>query len=273
MLKNLFTGIFALALATASVPVVANHTAAADNTVILTTPFEFCEYFINKASVNDFYRTGCSAYSNVAGDQLVTSGTYRILPGENITLKNMNILYTSIRSLFTFDGGYLTIDGGGYTTAGSCFFNLTYNNEGTLHRNNNLQIISGDFSAEATAERHSQTPICVIHDTDKGDEFNETILEGVLAPNSYYTEFGTTIEIKVASNLSSGVENYAKSRDEVDGITYINRTRLSVKARSVTPTPEPEPTLEVLEEPETPETTPKTPTIIIPKAPNTGVAK
>lgn len=274
MLKKFFSGLLALILLASGVSfstsLTTNVTAA--GTVTIQTPFEFCNYFFNRQRVivGESNQQPCSAYSNVVGAPLTIDGIYRIDAGVDVVLKNMNLTYNSLRAPFTFSGGHLTIDGGSYTTAGSCFFYISYNQNGNSNASN-LTINSGDFEALGGVGRYSQTPICIVYPASKGDDFNTAIFQSLLGPNSYYAEYGTATEINVKTNLTNDVESTYKDHDAVDEITCINRARLSVREREpsrgeVTPAPEPEP-----EEPTTPETTP-TP-IVIPKAPNTGVGR
>ena len=264
MFKNLFTSLFALSLSFTGcfiAPTVPVRAEANTPPTVLTTPYEVCEYFNSKFTNHD-----CTGVPNIPGTTLVTDGLYRIEPDVNVVLKDMNITYTSIRGIFSLMGGKITIDGGTYTTAGSCLINVSYNSYTGESNANNLQIISGDFVAERSVKRYSQTPICLNYPANPGEGLSQTLFRSILGPNSYYTEFDTLTEIPLETNLAIGVENFDKNYSNVDEITYINRTKFSVRER----TPEPESTSETTP---TPEPTTEQPTIVIPKAPNTGVAK
>lgn len=272
MLKQTFLSIAAFALMLATLPVSRTAFATESEPTVIATPFKFCQYFVegNRIMVGDSTKPDCSSYPDVVGAPLVTDGIYRLESGDEVILKNLNFTYNSLRAPFAVWGGHLTIDGGTYTTGGSCLFYFTYHYDGT-DNTDGVTIISGDFAAEGGYARYSQTPICLNFDANQGNEYNANVLQAVLGPNSYYSEYKTSTEIVLTSNIASGVENTAKLRSVVDEIAYINRTAFSVRERTlgqgeVGPTSE-EPDSEP--EPETP----AQPEVTIPKAPNTAVAR
>ncbi|MBQ3293825.1 hypothetical protein IJG96_01685 [Candidatus Saccharibacteria bacterium] len=256
MSKNLFTSLFALLLSFVSsfATPMALVRAEVDEPTVVTTPFEFCEYFTAHTSVGDSSRRDCSSYPDVVGVPISTDAVFRIEPGVNVVLKDMNITYTSIRGIFSLMGGKITNDGGTYTTAGSCLVSISYNNYTGTSNAGSLQIISGDFIAERSVRRYSQTPICLNYPATPSDETRVEVFRSILAPNSYYAEFGTMTEISLETNLATGVENFAKDYSSTDEITYINRTKFSVREHSRIVIPEPTP-----EEPEPETPTPEEP--------------
>ena len=274
MLKPLFVGLAAITLASFAAPITTNLTAAESlpEPIVISTPFQFCEYFTGRASVNPFSRTDCSGYSDVPGAPLSTEGIFRISAGQTVILRDFNMAYESIRFPFIFEGGKLIIDGGTYTTLGSCFIHLSYRDDTDETNADGLTILAGDFIAEGGLNRYSDSPLCLNFLNHYDSTQTENIFSQILGPDSYYSEFGTTTELPLAENLAGDIENIGKLYSETIEIGKINRTKFSVRkrTRSVVPTQEPEPESTPSDEPAE---EPSHESPVLPKAPNSAIGR
>lgn len=277
MLKKLFVGLVPAAIITTT-GLCALPAQSATTTTIVSTPRQFCEYFNQYVSEEQFLED-CSAYSDEVGAPLVTGKIHRLDEGQDLTLKDMNFTYDSIRSPFTLWGGNLTIDGGTYRTSDSCFFSLSYDTETGETNYDGLTIISGDFIADGNLGDLAKSPICLVPNEEATNEEAEVWLRRSLGPNSYYTEYGTDRKIDIETELLDSVRGFGKDRDEMMKIKEFDGNKVSVrvimpetKKVSVEETPEDEEIQD--EEPETlEETNEAEKDAVLPKAPNTGVGK
>ena len=275
MLKKLFVGLVPTIIITTAGVCVLPATSATSSTIV-STPRQFCEYF-NQFVTEEQFLEDCSIYPDEVGAELITDEVYN-LEDKDLTLKDMNFTYSSIRSPFTLIwGGRLTIDGGTYRTESACFFSLGYNSETGSTNYDGLTIISGDFIAEGRHGELAKSPICLVPSEEANNEEAEAWLSRSLGPNSYYTEFGTEKIIETEKEIVDTIRGFGKSRDEMMKIKEFNSNKVSVRQIE----PEKQTEQEEVEENIQSEVNATTEEelseseadISLPKAPNTGVGK
>ena len=271
MLKNLFTGVFAFALATASVPVISNQTVSANGAtpLVIDNILSLCQAVMAGGNWLDDSGT-CDAYASTQTAATLTRYIY--VTGDWI-FKDLDLTFTRSNTPFVISDGSLTVDGGHYTSP-SCVVWIQYR-DGYYVPLTSVTINSGIFEAtvSTTKSADSPSPVCLITPSTVTTTEAQRIINNYLPAGKKFVNLATRLRTTSTASTASPIETdtgYAhihKDPNELDEVKYLKTTRVAVIDE------EPESTPETPEEPTTPtepETTPETPSIIIPKASATG---
>ncbi|MBR3595143.1 hypothetical protein IKL45_02825 [Candidatus Saccharibacteria bacterium] len=264
MLKQLFAGLFALALTAATLPV--STVSATPATYEFNNILDLCLYVQSNGHwFND--ANDCSIYANTQTSVVMD---YRLLEIDDpVVFNNLDITFTRPNNPFSFrNSGSLTINGGYYSSP-SCVLWMNYDNRYTPATFTNRIIInSGIFTANSTSTSSDApaSPVCLISPIPVDASRIDAVINSYLPAGKTFQEVSTT---RRTLRANSGTAHVDKTYSNVEGIQYLSSRSVAVVDGPVTPAPEPEPAPETPETPEdTPSETPATP--VIPKAPNTG---
>ncbi|MBR2695544.1 hypothetical protein IKE86_01360 [Candidatus Saccharibacteria bacterium] len=277
MLKNFISGFFALTMLAAIVPVQpvsANGSAAP---IVIDNVLDLCQNLLNHGDWLDDSGT-CDAFTST---QTAATIVRLIYIRDDIILKNLNLTFLRPNSPFIIrDGGRLTIDGGHYTSP-NCVVWIQYDNNSTpgyYVPTTTIQINSGVFEAtvETMYSAEAPSPVCVSSRYPLTAAETASVINNYLPTGRRFVDVAPRLRTLQNSNAVSneipsddGFAHTDKVEENRETIKYLKTTMVAVVGDEGQGGEEP-----VSEEPETPEPA-KTeePTVIIPKAPNTAIAR
>ena len=274
MLKNLFTGVFALALATASVPVTSNQAVNANGTapLVIDNFLSLCQAVIANGDWLDDSGT-CDAYTST--QTAATLIRYIYVTGDWI-LKDLDLTFIRTGTPFIIRSGSLTIDGGHYTSP-NCVVWIQYR-DGEYIPDTKVTINSGTFEATVTTtySDESPSPVCLATPYSVTAAEAQRIIDGYLPAGKKFVNLTTQLRTVSTTPATNSIENGTgyvridKNPENRNEVKYLKTTRVAVIGEEPESTPEEPTTTEEPTTPTEPETTPEIPSIIIPKAPATG---